>query len=66
MERVRVAIVEPSQCSIEKLRYMLACAKIDYRDVLAWKQLGPLSPEQGEKLTKDVREMLGKWGKKSR
>ena len=62
-ERVQIAIVELSEGSREKLLYMLKTAKTDYRDVLAWKQLGPLPKDEGEKLQNEVRALAEKWGK---
>lgn len=64
VERVRLAIVELSEGDEEGLKYLVQVAKVDYRDVLAWKQLGPLSPAQGEKLQSEVRGLLDKWREK--
>lgn len=64
VERVRMTIVELSEGDEERLKYMVQVAKVDYRDVLAWKQLGPLSPAQGEKLQSEVRGLLEKWSEK--
>ena len=62
-ERVQIAIIELSEGSKEKLRYLVQAAKTDYRDVLAWKQLGPLSKAEGEKLQTDARALVDKRGK---
>ena len=62
-ERVQIAIIELSEGSKEKLLYMVQAAKTDYRDVLAWKQLGPLSKPEGEKLQTEARALVEKWGK---
>ena len=48
----------------EKTEVSGAVAKVDYRDVLAWKQLGPLSPAQGEKLQIEVCGLLEQWREK--
>jgi len=61
---VQVAIVELSGGSKDKLMYLVQTAKKDYRDVLAWKQLGPLSKEEGQKLQNQARTLLERWGKK--
>lgn len=63
-ERVQLAIVELSGGSTEKLLYMVQMAKTDYRDVLAWKQLGPISDAEGEQLQREARAILEKWGRK--
>jgi hypothetical protein len=62
-ERVQVAIAELSEGSREKLLYMVQTAKTDYRDILAWKQLGPLSKAEGKNLQNEARELVEKWGK---
>jgi hypothetical protein len=62
-ERVQVAMVELSEGSREKLMDMVKAARTDYRDVLAWKQLGPLPKADGEKLQKVARALVEKWGK---
>jgi len=63
-ERVQLAIIELSAGSREKLRYFVEIAKTDYRDVLAWKQLGPLPDAEGRKLQEEARALIGKWGRK--
>ena len=63
-ERVQLAIVELSQGSEDKLRYLLQTAKTDYRDVLAWQELGPMSEADGRKAQKEARDLFAKWGKK--
>src|SRR3989442_591163 len=64
-ERVQLAMVELSAGNKEKLTYMVQIAKTDYRDILAWKELGPLSEANGEKLQKDARSLIERWGKKT-
>jgi hypothetical protein len=63
-ERVQLAIVELSQGSEDKLRYLVQIAKTDYRDVLAWQELGPMSEADGKKAQQEARDLLAKWGKK--
>ena len=63
-ERVQLAIVELSAGSEKKLLELVEAAKTDYRDVLAWQELGPLPEEAGKNLQDQVRAMLEKWGKK--
>lgn len=63
-ERVQLAIVELSGGSMAKLLRWVHDAKIDYRDILASKQLGPLSAAQGEHLQQAARTLLDTWGKK--
>jgi hypothetical protein len=63
-ERVQVAIIELSGGNRDKLLYLVQTAKIDYRDILAWKQLGPIPEAEGEKLQNEARALLEKWGKK--
>jgi len=62
--RVRRAIVELSGGDMDRLRYFLQCAKIDYRDVLAWRQTGPLPAEEGERLQAAARDLIAKWGRR--
>jgi hypothetical protein len=63
--RVRLAIIQLSAGDEEKLAYFVDIAKTDYRDVLAWQQLGPISEEEGQKLQAQAREIIAKWGKPS-
>lgn len=61
--RVQLAIVELSGGSREQLSELVQVAKTDYRDVLAWQQLGPLSAADGEQLRKQARALTEKWGR---
>ncbi len=63
-ERVQLAIMELSEGRQDKVRELVQAAKVDYRDVLAWKQLGPMSPSDGAKAEADARALIEKWGKK--
>jgi hypothetical protein len=63
-ERVQLAIIELSKGSYDKLVRYVEVAKSDYRDVLAWKALGPLSEAEGMKLQDSARALIEKWGKK--
>lgn len=49
-ERVQLAIIALSGGIQEKLPELVKVAKTDYRDVLAWQQLGPLSEAEGKRL----------------
>lgn len=62
--RVRLAIVALSEGNEEKLRHLVQVAKTDYRDILAWAQIGPLSAEEGEALQAEARRIIEHWGKK--
>ena len=62
-ERVQLAIVDLCGGDKDKLLNLVQTAKTDYRDVLAWKQFGPVPAEQGEKLRDEARAPLEKWGK---
>ena len=62
-ERVQVAIIELSAGNRDKLRENVKMAKVDYRDILAWKQLGQLPPEEGQALQAAARAVIEKWGK---
>lgn len=64
IERVQLAILQLSQGNKEKLMQFVKDAKTDYRDVLAWQQLGPLSSEEGEKLQAVTQTLIKSWGKK--
>jgi hypothetical protein len=63
-ERVRLAIVELSQGDEQRLQSLVQAAKVDYRDVLAWKELGPISLAQGERLQHGARALIDSWGKR--
>jgi len=63
-ERVQLAIIELSAGSEGKLRELVKAAKTDYRDILAWQQLGPLSEEAGKEQQAEARALKEKWGKK--
>ena len=62
--RVQLAIIELSGGSKDKIREYVQVAKTDYRDIVAWKQLGPLPKAEGKKLQDATRALIGKWGKK--
>lgn len=62
-ERVQLAIVELSAGSQERLQSLVQSAKLDYRDVLAWQQLGPLPAAEREKLQNEARGLIEKWGR---
>jgi hypothetical protein len=64
MNRVHLAILQLSEGKKEKLRYFVNTAKVDYRDVLAFQQLGPLSSKEGEKWHAMVKSLIDRWSKK--
>ncbi len=63
-ERVQLAIIQLSGGVEGKLPELVRVAKTDYRDVLAWQQLGPLSDAEGQRLQEQARALLDKWGEK--
>jgi hypothetical protein len=63
-ERVQLAIVQLGAGSEEKLLELVRAAKVDYRDVLAWQELGPLPEAEGKKLQEEARGVIDKWGRK--
>jgi hypothetical protein len=63
-ERIQLAIIELSAGNKEMLPRYVQDAKTDYRDVLAWKQLGPLPEAEGKRLQDAARALIGRWGKK--
>ena len=64
IERVQLAIIELSAGNTEKLRYFVDLALTDSRDVLACRQLGPLSAGDGEKLRAAAQALIKAWGKR--
>jgi hypothetical protein len=64
-ERVQLAIVALSGGDPAKLLELVHNAKTDYRDVLAWQQLGPLTPQEGQRLQDQARAVLKTWGRKA-
>ena len=63
-ERVQLAIIEICGGSRDKILPYVRIAKTDYRDILAWKQLGTVPATEGKKLQDDARALIKKWGKK--
>lgn len=63
-ERVQLAIIALSGGDRDKLRQLVRDAKRDYRDVLAWQQLGPMPAAEGKKMQDEARSLIEKWGKK--
>ena len=63
-ERVQLAIIELSAGNKDMLLRHVQDAKTDYRDILAWKQLGPLPEAEGRKLQDAARALADRWGKK--
>jgi hypothetical protein len=63
-ERVQLAIVALSGGDPGGLVELVRNAKTDYRDILAWQELGPLAPQQGQQLQDQARAALKAWGRK--
>jgi S-formylglutathione hydrolase len=64
VNRVRLAILQLSEGEKEKLRYWIKTAKVDYRDILAAQQLGPLSPQEGAQWQARAKDLIENWGRK--
>jgi hypothetical protein len=60
-ERVQLAIVTLSQGDAAKLADLVDVARRDYRDVLAWVAMPPLSKEEGEREQRRLGELLERW-----
>ncbi len=63
-ERVQLALIELSAGNKDLLLRYVQDAKTDYRDILAWQQLGPMSEAEGKKLQDAARGLIDKRGKK--
>jgi hypothetical protein len=63
-ERVQLAIITLSGGDPDKLRQLVRDAKRDYRDILAWQELGPMPAAEGKQLQDKARSLIDKWGKK--
>ena len=61
-ERVQLAIVDLSQGDEEKLRYFLAVAKQDYRDVLFWSECPEEAKIDTPPKKRRIRELLERLG----
>ena len=64
VNRVKLAILQLSEGNMEKLLYWIKTAKVDYRDPLAARELGPLWPEKGAQLRASAKKSIDRWGKK--
>lgn len=64
VERVQLAILKLSEGNRDKLLSLIKTAKTDYRDILAWQELGPLSKEEGKKRQSAAKNLIERWGKK--
>lgn len=62
-QRVQLAIIELSGGIMDRLLHLVKLAKTDYRDVLAWQQLGPLPETEGRRLQDEARALIEQWGK---
>ena len=63
VNRVKLAILSLSEGKKEKLQTFVKMAKVDYRDVLAARQLGPMSPKEGAKWQAMAQTLIDKRGK---
>jgi hypothetical protein len=64
VERVQLAIIELSGGDMDRLLHFVQVAKTDYRNVLAWQELGPLPEAEGRRLQDEARALIEQWGKK--
>jgi hypothetical protein len=64
VDRVKLAILQVSDGIVSRLPYFVKCAKIDYRDVLTGKRLGPMSEEDEAKWQTAADRMLAIWNAK--
>lgn len=65
IERVRMAIITLSEGCEDKLLYFLQIAKTDYRDVLCWVDMKPLTEAEGEQQRKAAGQLIEMWGKRN-
>lgn len=64
VKRVQLAIVALSGGRLDDLLRWVHDVKIDYRDVLAARQLGPVSSADGQRLQESARALIERWGKR--
>ena len=63
-EWVQLGILTLCGGSMEKLGELVQVAKVDYREILAWVETGPLSELQGREARDAALDVLRRWGKK--
>ena len=61
VNRVKVAILETSEGKLSRLPYFVACARIDYRDVLTGQRLPPMSEEEEAAWQASANLLLERW-----
>lgn len=61
INRVKVAILETSEGKLSRLPYFVACARIDYRDVLTGQRLPPMSEEEEAAWQVSANRWLERW-----
>lgn len=61
-ERVQLAIAVLSAGDLAALPKLLRAARTDYRDILSWAEIGPLSPQEGERLQAAARRLIDRSG----
>lgn len=64
VNRVKLAILQLSEGTMEKLLYWVKTAMVDYRAPLAAQQLGPRSPEEGARWEAMIKNVIAIWGDK--
>ena len=65
VERVQLAILEASDGRMARLPYFIACAKIDYRDLLVGARLGPMTEQQEAEWQAAADRRLALWNRKA-
>jgi len=61
VDRVKLAILELSDGKKSRLPYFVACAKIDYRDVLGGQRLGPMTDAEEAQWQAGADRLLALW-----
>lgn len=61
VDRVKLAILELSNGKLSRLPYFVACAKIDYRDVLGGQRLGPMTDAEEAQWQAGADRLLALW-----
>ena len=64
VNRVKLAILQVSHGKMTRLAYFVECAKLDYRDVLTGRTLGPMSEKEEAEWQASADRMLARWNKK--
>jgi hypothetical protein len=61
INRVKREILAVSEGKLSRLPYFVACAKIDYRDVLTGARLAPMTEEEEARWQASADRMLERW-----